>query len=287
MTASPPLSGSLLLVALEGWTDAGDAASGALAFLREHRAYSRQLTIDSDPFIDYQFTRPVITRDADGSSDIRYPEIVVYRDNVAERTTALHLLTGPEPARRWRQLTDTLMASISDLGVTGVILLGALLADAPHTRPIAIHITSENAEVQRHYDIEPSSYEGPVGYLTVLAHAVEELGIPGVTIWASVPHYAHGTPSPKAASALIKKIEQLTGAEIPHGDLDQESQLWETTLNTLAAEDGDLGEYVRRLETARDSEDPPSASGDAIAAEIEKYLKRKDDRRGFGHPPLD
>lgn len=288
MSERPPLSGNVLLVAFEGWTDAGNSASGALQFIRSLGAYTSVYEVDSDAFLDYQFTRPTIENLPDGTRGIVYPSVTLYRED-GERGdgSKLHILVGAEPARAWKQFTRDLMEAIAALEVNAIIFLGALLADAPHTRPIAVQALSTDKDICEHYDMEPSDYEGPVGYLTVLATAAETAGIPCLTIWASVPHYAHGSPSPKAASALIKKLEQLTGAEIAHDDLDLEATIWESTLTSLAEDDTDLHGYIQQLEAARDTEDPPSASGDSIAAEIEKYLRRKDDRRGSTGSAID
>lgn len=283
MSDESPLSGNLLLVAFDGWTDAGAASTDALAHVESLGTYVTEHTADPEEYLDYQFTRPRVELGDGGRRRIVYPSITLARDTTARadaRIHRLHLLSGAEPARRWRRLTDELLPVISGLDVSGIVFLGALLADAPHTRPIAVHASSSNDELCRQLDIAQARYEGPVGYLNALGLATDELGIPSVSIWASVPHYAHGSPSPKATTALIKKIEQLTGARIPHGELDAQAGIWESTLNDLARDDADLQGYIEQLEETRDNEDPPSASGDSIAAEIEKYLRRKDDRRG-------
>lgn len=283
MTAHNPLSGDLLIVALEGWTDAGEAASSTVRYLKTLTKYTRVYRADSDRYLDYQFTRPQLRVDRHGQRKIVFPDVSLYRqrgERDGDSAARFHLLVGAEPARRWKRFTAEILDEILALEVSGVIFLGALLSDTPHTRPIPVQAQSINESVREQLDIEPSQYEGPIGYLSVLAQALEDAGIPSLTIWASVPHYAHGTPSPKAASALVKKLEQLTGAQIPHGELDLQAVVWESTLNALAEDDEELRGYITQLEQARDTEDAPSTSGDSIAAEIERYLKRKDDRRG-------
>ncbi len=164
----------------------------------------------------------------------------------------------------------------------GMILLGALLADVPHTRPISVFVSSENTAVRDELDIERSTYEGPVGILSVLAHAAEKAGIPTVSIWASVPHYVHNAPSPKATLALIEKLEEIIEIEIPRGELVAESTAWETGIDVLAGDDDDMAAYIEQLEQARDTVDSPEASGDAIAEEFERYLQRRDGKDGRG-----
>jgi predicted ATP-grasp superfamily ATP-dependent carboligase len=152
-------------------------------------------------------------------------------------------------------------------------VLGAMLADVPHTRPIHTFVSSENAHVRQQLDVERSSYEGPVGILSVVAMAAEAAGIPTVAIWASVPHYVHQGPSPKATLALIDKLEELVDVVIPRGDLVAEAAAWEAGVNKLASEDEDMTAYIAQLEQARDVADSPQASGESLAQEFERFLR--------------
>jgi len=168
------------------------------------------------------------------------------------------------------------------------VFLGAMLADVPHTRPISIFASSENASVREQLGVERSSYEGPVGILSVLADAAETAGIPTLSIWASVPHYVHNAPSPKATLALIDKLEEIVDVVIPRGDLVDEAAAWETGIDALASDDDDMSSYIEQLEQARDTVDSPEASGEAIAQEFERYLRREDgkpDGGKAGDPP--
>ncbi|HET8897036.1 MAG TPA: PAC2 family protein, partial [Protaetiibacter sp.] len=158
-----------------------------------------------------------------------------------------------------------------------IVFLGAMLADVPHTRPIAVFASSENASVRERFDLERSSYEGPVGIISVLGDAAERAGIPTVSIWASVPHYVHNAPSPKATLSLIEKLEDFIEARIDRGSLVEEAAAWERGIDELASDDDDMTAYIEQLEQARDTVDSPEASGDAIAEEFEKYLRKRDD----------
>ena len=130
--------------------------------------------------------------------------------------------------------------------------------------------------------MERSTYEGPVGILSVLADVADVVGIPTISIWASVPHYVHNAPSPKATLALIEKLEEVVGVPVPRGDLEEEAVAWESGIDALAGDDEDMAAYIEQLEQARDTVDSPEASGDAIAQEFEQYLrKRNDGREGF------
>ncbi|MES1170708.1 MAG: PAC2 family protein, partial [Leifsonia sp.] len=163
--------------------------------------------------------------------------------------------------------------------------LGALLADVPHSRPIAVHASSENAQVREELGIERSTYEGPVGILSVIAAAAEEVGIPVVTLWASVPHYVHNAPSPKAILALLDKLEEFVDVTIPRGDLVDEARAWEEGIDSLAEDDEEMSTYIVALERARDAVEAPEASGEAIAQEFERYLRTHEDDEEPGEEP--
>jgi predicted ATP-grasp superfamily ATP-dependent carboligase len=120
-----------------------------------------------------------------------------------------------------------------------------------------------------------STYEGPTGIVGVVADAANQVGLPSVSCWAAVPHYAGHTPSPKATLALITRLEDLFDAPIEHGELDEDARAWERGIDELAASDTEVAEYVESLEEAQDTADLPEASGDAIAKEFERYLRRR------------
>jgi predicted ATP-grasp superfamily ATP-dependent carboligase len=194
----------------------------------------------------------------------------------------VYLLTGTEPSRGWKTFAGEILDVIENNAIGGILFLGAMLADVPHTRPISTFVSSENEQLRAALSIERSSYEGPVGILSVLADAAEKRGIPTVSIWASVPHYVHNAPSPKATLALIEKLEEITDLVIPRGDLVDEAAAWESGIDALASDDDDMSTYIEQLEQARDTVDSPEASGDAIAEEFERYLRRGGDGKTDG-----
>lgn len=268
-----------MFVAFEGWTDAGEAASGALRFLKVQGRYAHAHTFAGERYFDYQIARPVARLGADGVQRIDYPSVDLFRQRKNKVRGRIHLLIGPEPTRRWAQFSQAVLAQAKALDIDGIVFLGALLADAPHTRPVPIRSTSASAAVRAHYGAQISQHEGPIGYVTVLAHEAAAAGIPTMTLWASIPHYAHGAACPKAASAFLAQIERLAGIQIPHDDLDTESAIWESALDSLAESDEDLHRYIVDLEETHDAELLPTASGESIAAEIEDYLRLRDDPR--------
>ena len=188
----------------------------------------------------------------------------------------IYLLQGVEPSRNWITFTNEVLDVALAADISGIVLLGALLADVPHTRPISTFVSSENSDVRHELSVERSNYEGPVGILSVIAQAAEEAGIPTLSIWASVPHYVHQGPSPKATLALIDKLEEVLDVVIPRGDLIEQSAEWERNIDKLASDDDDMASYITQLEQARDVVDSPAATGESLAQEFERYLRASD-----------
>jgi len=272
------LSGRVLVVAFEGWNDAGEAATGVVKTLRDSLDVHAVAEIEAERYFDYQFNRPVATTGDDGNRVLVWPSVTLYgpENDVASHGQEVFLLLGTEPARSWKRFTAEIMEVIQQREIEVVIMLGAMLADVPHTRPISIFVSSENADIRSLLEVERSSYEGPVGILSVIGAAAEAAGIPTVSVWASVPHYVHNAPSPKATLAMIEKLEELVDVTVPRGNLVDESVAWEDGINALAVEDSDMAHYIEQLEKARDTVDSPEASGDAIAEEFERYLRKRD-----------
>lgn len=300
-TSSRILGGRILVVAFEGWNDAGEAASGAVRSLKEELELTEIFAVDPELYFDYQFNRPTIGIDDDGKRLLTWPSTVMYGPSVpgepseslaadAEMQVSgandgnIYLLLGTEPSRTWKGFTAEVIDAALAADIGGIVFLGAMLADVPHTRPISIFTSSDNAEVRAELDIERSNYEGPIGILSVIADAAERVGIPTLSIWASVPHYVHHAPSPKAMLALIDKLEELTDVTIPRGDLVSEAAVWEASINDLASDDEEMASYIVQLEQARDTVDSPEASGEAIAQEFERYLRKSntDGKAGDG-----
>jgi PAC2 family len=290
------LSGRLLVVAFEGWNDAGEAATGAVRTLKELLDVAEIRSVDPELYFDYQFNRPTISTGDDGRRKLEWPGTTLYgpagpplpgvplAEDAQLRVSGanagnIYLLLGTEPSRSWKSFAAEMIDAALAADVGGIVFLGAMLADVPHTRPISIFVSSDNPQLRTELQVERSSYEGPVGILSVLALAAEEAGIPTMSIWASVPHYVHNAPSPKAMLALIDKLEEVIDVVIPRGDLVAEAAEWESGIDALAAEDEDMAGYINQLEQARDTVDSPEASGEAIAQEFEQYLRKRGDGR--------
>jgi PAC2 family len=290
------LGGRLLVVAFEGWNDAGEAATGVVRTLKDLLAVTEVASVDPEVYFDYQFNRPTVSLDDDGRRQIEWPGAVLYgpaspglegaplAEDAELRISGanagnIYLLLGTEPSRSWKSFAAEILDSALAADVSGVVFLGAMLADVPHTRPISVFVSSDNPQLRAELQIERSNYEGPVGILSVLADAAEKVGIPTMSIWASVPHYVHNAPSPKAVLALMDKLEEMIDVVIPRGDLIDDAAEWESGIDALAAEDEEMAAYIAQLEQARDTVDSPEASGEAIAQEFERYLRKRGDGR--------
>jgi Archaeal enzymes of ATP-grasp superfamily len=263
---------------LRGVNDAGEAASTALEHLELSWDATPLVSIDPEEYYDFQVTRPHV-RHADGVT--RKIEWQTTRLSVATLPgTERHvvLVNGIEPNLRWRTFCAELLGHIERLGVTKVITLGALLTDTPHTRPTPVSGISFDASSAGELRVEPSSYQGPTGIVGVFQNACVEAGIPAISFWAAVPHYVSQARVPKAAVALLHRVEEVLDVEVPLGGLPEQAEEWERTVSEMAEADDEVREYVRQLEEQAEAEDVdvlPEADGDAIAADFERYLRRR------------
>jgi predicted ATP-grasp superfamily ATP-dependent carboligase len=268
-----------MLCAFEGWNDAGDAASGAVLHLEDVWSANQVAEFDPEDYYDFQVNRPEIVLE-DGERSVTWPTTRISVARIPLATRDVVLVHGIEPSMRWRSFSAELLSVARDLGVEMVVTLGALLADTPHTRPVPVSGTSSDSALALKLGYEPSSYEGPTGIVGVLQDACATAGIPSVSLWAAVPHYVASPPCPKATLALLARIEDLLDVPVPLGDLPDESRAWQIGVDELAGEDEEIAAYVAQLEEAVDTAELPEASGDAIAREFERYLRRR-----AGEPP--
>ena len=274
---TPELVDPVVIAAFEGWNDAADASSAVVDHLM--KVWSARVIgeIDPEDYYDFQVNRPYTGSDERGMRRITWPTTRIAIASPPELDHDVILVRGLEPNMRWRQFCAELLAAIEQLGGTLVVTLGALLADTPHTRPIPVSGTSTEPEIVDRLKLEISSYEGPTGIVGVFGDACVQVDMPAVSYWAAVPHYVAQPPCPKATLALVTRLEELLEISIPLDDLPEDARAWERGVNELAEEDEDVAEYVRALEEARDTTDLPEASGEAIAREFERYLKRRQD----------
>jgi proteasome assembly chaperone (PAC2) family protein len=270
----PSLRDPVVLAAFEGWNDAGEAASGALAHLASEWDAEVVAELDGEDYYDYQVNRPAVSLGEDGQRELTWPTTTLSVARPAGLSRDLILVHGIEPNMRWRGFCDEIVTAVAGARSSLVVTLGALLADSPHTRPVPVTGHAFDGTTAERLGLQRSTYEGPTGITGVLQDACHRAGIPSVSLWAAVPHYVSQPPSPKATVALLRRVEDLLDIAVPLGSLEEAARSWETTVDELAAEDGDIAEYVHSLEQ-REVTDLPEASGEVIAQEFERFLRRR------------
>jgi proteasome assembly chaperone (PAC2) family protein len=269
-----------LVCAFKGWNDAGDAASAAVSFVGESLGARQFASIDPEDFYDFQSVRPQIKLIDGQARSIEWPEVKLYEVRVPRAPRDLVLLAGAEPSYRWRTFTGLVVELAEVIGVQLVVTLGALLADVPHTRPVSVTgFASEPSLVQR-LALSQSSYEGPTGIIGVLHDACTRVSMPSASLWAAVPHYISAAPNPKAALALIRKLEGLVGVAVDATDLESAATEYERQVNAAIQHDPDIQAFVEKLEAAAgDEESDPDdlPSGDSIARDLQRFLRQRGD----------
>jgi predicted ATP-grasp superfamily ATP-dependent carboligase len=269
-----------LVCAFKGWNDAGESATSALTFLAGSLGAEAFATIDPEDFVDFQSTRPVV-RLVDGvSRKIEWPEFEIHAARVPRAPRDLVLLSGPEPAMRWHGFTRVVVDLAEALGVQLVVLLGALLADVPHSRPVAVTAHASDPALIERLSLSAPSYEGPTGIVGVLHQACQDAGLPAASLWAAVPHYVAVAPNPKGALALLRRLESLVGVTVDAMELEDAAGDYERQVSRAVELDPDVQAFVERLERAADEEsgrpDPSSLpSGDVLAREFQRFLRQR------------
>ncbi len=277
----PELTDPVVVVAFEGWNDAGDAATGALEHLELIWDATPLAALDPEDYYDFQVNRPTVSLVEGVSRRIEWPTTRISVARPADSDRDVVLVRGIEPNMRWRGFCDELIELLEELGAHTVVLLGALLADTPHTRPTPVTGSAYDEDSARKWGLETSRYEGPTGILGVFQDACVQAGLPAVSFWAAVPHYVSQPPSPQATVALLQRVEEVLELPVPLGALPQQATDWVRTVDEMASEDAEVVEYVRSLEERATEVDLSQANGDSIAREFERYLRR----RGSGSSP--
>ena len=277
----PNLRDPIMLIAFSGWNDGAEAATGALDHLLSAWTDSNDdvvpvliAQVDSEDFYDYQVSRPQVRVSDSMQREITWPGTQIFGLSIPSMKKDLVIVTGVEPSMRWKSFTREILDIADDLETSMIITIGAMLSDSPHTRPIRILATTSNPSIGSRLDLQPSNYQGPTGIIGAIQDGCTKRGIESLSLWASVPHYAPNAPSPKASLALIQAIEDYLGVSIPLGDLREQAETWEDSVTQLASEDADVADYVKALEASKDAADLPEVSGETIAKEFEKYLRR-------------
>ncbi len=271
----PVLRDPVAIAAFEGWNDAADASTAAVEHLEQVWTARPITALDPEEFYDFQVNRPIVSL-ADGETrNIEWPTTRFSVATPPGTDRDVLLIRGIEPSMRWRTFCGEILELCHSLEVNRIVLLGALLADVPYTRPLPISGSAASRDAAERYSLIPTRYDGPTGIVGVLHEACTRAELDTVSFWVHVPHYANNPPCPKATLALLHRVEEVLDLPVPMMDLAEESAEWEERLRTAAEQDAELGEYVRELEERVGDEGLQPLSGDEIAQEFEKYLRRR------------
>jgi proteasome assembly chaperone (PAC2) family protein len=264
----------VMIAAFEGWNDAGESATGAITHLLTVWSHQQLASLDPEEFYDFQVNRPTIKVDEKVVREIVWPNTIVYAVSTPHLSHDFLIVKGIEPSMRWRRFADEVLDLADDYEVSLLITMGALLADTPHSRPISVTGSGSHPDVAERLGVEISRYEGPTGIIGVLQDAANRRDLDAVSLWAAVPHYVSTPPSPKASLALVNALEDFLEISIAQGDLPDRALSWEKQVDQMAAEDSEVGDYVKQLESSKDSSDIPEMSGEILAREVERFLRR-------------
>ncbi len=265
----------MAVAAFAGWNDAGEAASAVLEHLVQQWGVEPIAALDPDEYYDFQVNRPTLTLDEQGQQQaIEWSTTSVSYCSPPGADRDIVLIQGIEPNLRWRSYCEELLGLCAALNVERTVILGALLSDTPHTRPVPIIGSATDETTIKRFELEPSHYEGPTGIVAVLQSAFARMGEPALSLWAQVPHYINQPPCPKATLALLNRLENILDLRIPVGDLPEEAAEWESTVNEAASDDSEMLEYISTLEQREGEPRLMQASGEDLAREFEKFLRR-------------
>jgi proteasome assembly chaperone (PAC2) family protein len=271
-----------MICAFQGWNDAGDAASTAVAFMGTKLGAQRFAQVDTEEFYDFQANRPRIKlAEEESKREIEWPSVEMFEAVVPRAPRDLVLVQGVEPSMRWKSFGALVVELAEALGVQMVITLGALLADVAHTRPVSMTgFASDPALAERMGTHNTSNYEGPTGIVGVLHSMCAEAGLPSMSLWASIPHYVAAAPSPKAALAIVRRLEGLVGVSVDATDLETAAANYERQVGLAVASDPDVQAFVEKLERDAENEQEPLGpedlpSGDLLARDFQRFLRQR------------
>jgi proteasome assembly chaperone (PAC2) family protein len=274
-TARPALRTPVVIAAFEGWNDAGDAATTAARYLVDRWDLETAGEVDPEEFYDFTSTRPQVQLDDEGHREIIWPSTEIFAGTIPGGDEDVVLIIGAEPQLRWRTYCGELTEVATSQQARLCLTLGALLAEVPHTRPTSIVGTAYEPDVVSGLDLRPSTYEGPTGIVGVLHDAWRQAGLRSASLWATVPSYVPGAPSPKAALALIERTATMLQTWVPTTDLEIASAAYERQVSELVDADEETSSYVTSLEERHDEDPGVVPSAESIAEEVERFLREQ------------
>lgn len=278
----PRLRSPVLVCAFRGWNDAAASASTALSAVASALDGEVIARIDPEDYFDFQSTRPTIVMEEGYSRRVEWPENNLIAARVPSADRDLVLLDGTEPNLRWRTFSETVATAADALGVELMISMGALIAEVSHTLPVPITGLASDEDLVAELELERSNYEGPTGIVGVIHDLCRRTGIDSASLWAAVPHYVAAVPNPKAALALLRRLEGLTGIAVEASELEEEAADYEEQIGRAVAANPEIEELVQRIEAEQvdllsdETGDLPSA--DTIASEFQRFLRQRGDQ---------
>ena len=242
----PVLRDSALVLAFEGWNDAGGAATAALQFIDAAIQSVPLAYIEPEEFFDFSVRRPEVYIDKDGRRRIRWPSID-FRYGSIDASRELVTGIGDEPHLRWSSFCDCVAELCADLGLRRVVMLGAYLADVVYSQPVQVSGFATSPGDLERVGVETSAYQGSTGILAVLSERLECHGAEVVSLWAALPHYINLSPNPRGALALVQKLSQLLDIRVDDALLRKGAAEFEEKISQLVANDSELAAYVKQL----------------------------------------
>jgi proteasome assembly chaperone (PAC2) family protein len=270
-----------MVCSFQGWNDAGDAASTATTFLAQALDAQRFAEIDTEEFYDFQANRPHVQIDETQARVISWPSVEILEARAPRAPRDLVIVQGTEPSMRWRSFSSLIVDLAEALDVQLVVTLGGLLADVPHSHPVTMTGFASDPAMMERLGLKASRYEGPTGIVGVLHAACGQASLPSASVWASVPHYVAAAASPKAALALLRKLELLVGVSVDASELEEAAGEYEHQVGLAVQSDPDIQAFVERLERrATESEQATLSpqdlpSGDLLAREFQRFLRQR------------
>jgi predicted ATP-grasp superfamily ATP-dependent carboligase len=271
-SARPRLHRPVLIVAFEGWNDAGDAATTAVRYLADQWRARPFASVDPEIFYDFTSTRPHVQFDDQGGREIVWPENVMSSASISDDLDVITLI-GTEPQLRWRTFSTQITGLAQLFDVRLVITVGSLLTEVPHTRPTPVYGAAYDDDVTLELGLMPSRYEGPTGIVGVLHAACADAGLKSASLWAAVPTYVPSAPSPKAALALVERATKMLRTNVDTDDLSAETHAYEEQISELVEADEESRDYVRQLESAFDDSDGMIDDSGSLVEEVENFLR--------------
>lgn len=271
----------VMIAAFGGWNDAAAAASGAVVFIGERLGATRAAAIDPEAFYDFQATRPLIDLSSGVSANIVWPEVELMVARAPDARHDLVLVVGAEPSMRWKTFCTLVLDAAASLGVRRVVTLGSLLADVVHSHPIRLTGMASDPALIEDLEFRSPSYAGPTGIVGVLHHEAAARGLEAISLWAPVSHYAAGLTNAKGSLALVRALGRVAGLAVDTSSLEASAATFEQQVARAVEAEPRLRQLVEQLEEAAarasDDEPGPLPTGDELAAELERFLRDRED----------